>query len=43
MDYGIREFAVQDPDGYLIAFAEPARNRHRIAVAHGAGGWRLES
>ncbi len=24
MDYGQREFAVQDPNGYLIAFAEPA-------------------
>lgn len=24
MDYGMREFAVRDPDGYLLAFAEPA-------------------
>jgi catechol 2,3-dioxygenase-like lactoylglutathione lyase family enzyme len=24
MDYGMREFAVQDPDGYYLAFAEPA-------------------
>ncbi|HEY0009870.1 MAG TPA: VOC family protein [Tepidisphaeraceae bacterium] len=24
MEYGIREFAVCDPDGYFIAFAEPA-------------------
>jgi catechol 2,3-dioxygenase-like lactoylglutathione lyase family enzyme len=24
MDYGMREFAVQDPSGYFIAFAEPA-------------------
>jgi len=24
MDYGMREFAVQDPNGYFIAFAEPA-------------------
>ena len=24
MDYGMKEFAVQDPDGYFIAFAEPA-------------------
>ena len=24
MDYGMREFAVKDPDGYLIAFTEPA-------------------
>lgn len=23
MDYGMREFAVRDPDGYLIAFTEP--------------------
>jgi catechol 2,3-dioxygenase-like lactoylglutathione lyase family enzyme len=24
MDYGMNEFAVQDPNGYFIAFAEPA-------------------
>jgi hypothetical protein len=24
MDYGMREFAVQDPNGYFIAFTEPA-------------------
>lgn len=24
MDYGMKEFAVRDPNGYLIAFAEPA-------------------
>ncbi len=24
MDYGQREFAVCDPDGYILAFAEPA-------------------
>ncbi len=24
MDYGMREFAVQDPNGYFMAFAEPA-------------------
>lgn len=24
MDYGTNEFAVQDPNGYFIAFAEPA-------------------
>jgi catechol 2,3-dioxygenase-like lactoylglutathione lyase family enzyme len=24
MDYGMREFAVRDPDGYLIAFTAPA-------------------
>lgn len=24
MEYGMREFAVQDPDGYFIAFTEPA-------------------
>lgn len=24
MEYGMREFAVRDPDGYLIAFTEPA-------------------
>lgn len=24
MDYGMREFAVRDPDGYLLAFTEPA-------------------
>ena len=24
MDYGMREFAAQDPNGYLIAFTEPA-------------------
>ncbi|HET9217825.1 MAG TPA: bleomycin resistance family protein, partial [Terriglobia bacterium] len=23
MDYGMREFAVQDPNGYFIAFTEP--------------------
>lgn len=23
MDYGMREFAIRDPNGYLIAFAEP--------------------
>lgn len=25
MDYRMNEFAVQDPDGYFIAFTEPAR------------------
>ena len=24
MEYGMREFAIQDPDGYYIAFTEPA-------------------
>ncbi|MEZ5305539.1 MAG: VOC family protein [Pyrinomonadaceae bacterium] len=24
MDYGMKEFAVRDPNGYLIAFSEPA-------------------
>jgi hypothetical protein len=24
MEYGLREFAVRDPDGYLLAFAAPA-------------------
>lgn len=24
MDYGMREFAIQDPSGYYFAFAEPA-------------------
>jgi catechol 2,3-dioxygenase-like lactoylglutathione lyase family enzyme len=24
MDYGMREFALRDPDGYLIAFAAPS-------------------
>jgi len=24
MDYGMLEFAVQDPDGYFIAFTQPA-------------------
>jgi uncharacterized glyoxalase superfamily protein PhnB len=24
MDYGQREFGIRDPDGYLLAFAEPA-------------------
>ena len=24
MDYGMREFGIQDPDGYHLAFAEPA-------------------
>lgn len=24
MDYGMKEFAVRDPNGYLIAFTEPA-------------------
>lgn len=24
MDYGMREFAVQDPSGYYLAFTEPA-------------------
>ena len=24
MDYGLREFAVRDPDGYFLAFAESA-------------------
>jgi len=24
MDYGMREFAVRDPNGYYLAFAEPA-------------------
>src|SRR5262252_5966498 len=24
MDYGMREFGVQDPNGYFIAFCEPA-------------------
>ncbi len=26
MDYGWREFGIQDPNGYYLAFAEPARN-----------------
>ena len=25
MSYGVREFAVRNPDGYFIAFAMPAR------------------
>ena len=25
MDYGLHEFGVKDPDGYFLAFAEPAR------------------
>jgi len=25
MDYGMRDFTVRDPDGYLLAFPEPAR------------------
>jgi hypothetical protein len=24
MDYGMREFALQDPNGYFLAFTEPA-------------------
>lgn len=24
LDYGMKEFAVQDPNGYFIAFSEPA-------------------
>lgn len=24
MDYGMREFAIQDPNGYFLAFTEPA-------------------
>lgn len=24
MDYGMREFAIQDPNGYYLAFTEPA-------------------
>lgn len=24
MDYGMREFGIQDPDGYFLAFSEPA-------------------
>ena len=24
MEYGMREFAIQDPDGYYLAFTEPA-------------------
>ncbi len=24
MHHGVREFAIRDPNGYLIAFAEPA-------------------
>lgn len=24
MDYGMREFGIQDPNGYYLAFAEPA-------------------
>ena len=24
MEYGMREFAIQDPDGYYVAFTEPA-------------------
>ncbi len=24
MDYGLREFGIRDPDGYHLAFAEPA-------------------
>ena len=27
MDYGMREFAVQDPNGYFLAFAEPGNNK----------------
>jgi catechol 2,3-dioxygenase-like lactoylglutathione lyase family enzyme len=25
MDYGMREFGIRDPNGYLLAFAEPAK------------------
>jgi len=24
-DFGVREFAIRDPNGYILAFAEPAR------------------
>ncbi len=27
MDYGMRECAIQDPNGYFIAFTEPVRRR----------------
>lgn len=27
MEYGMREFAVQDPNGYFLAFSEPAKER----------------
>ena len=29
MSYGVREFAIQDPNGYFIAFAMPARGGGR--------------
>ena len=28
MDYGMREFGVQDPNGYYLAFTEPANKTH---------------
>jgi catechol 2,3-dioxygenase-like lactoylglutathione lyase family enzyme len=28
MEYGMHEFAVQDPNGYFIAFTEPAADPH---------------
>jgi hypothetical protein len=30
MGYGMREFAVQDPNGYFIAFSEPAAAAERL-------------
>jgi uncharacterized glyoxalase superfamily protein PhnB len=28
--YGVREFAIEDPDGYVITFAERVTHRHRV-------------
>jgi hypothetical protein len=29
MDYGQREFGIEDPNGYFLAFCEPALNAAR--------------
>ena len=33
MDCGMREFAIQDPDGYYLAFTEPAAETSESAPA----------
>lgn len=38
MDYGMLEFAVQDPNGYFIAFTEPAQQGHAAGRPQAAGG-----
>jgi hypothetical protein len=38
MDYGMLEFGVQDPNGYFLAFAEPAQQAQAADRPQAAGG-----